>query len=203
MHQPGHQPCQHQASNKKNQKWETQNQPNKNQLWYKHFLQKIRRKPQLLLYLMIFVVESFPAFGRQDDGRHLWWGNSWSNRHKVDGAFRRTAAGKLRTVARGNGWKVDVSSFSMEFLDVFFFEKRWDFWKIEQGWIFSKNFGKMDIFLKKQCFQQMDFQLNRDFESVFDDIHVAAVMADICLPWPGPLHFHFVEVTSSSTDTGG
>ena len=49
----------------------------------------------------------------------------------------------------------------------------------------------------------MDFQLKRDFESVFDDVHVAAVMADICLPWSVPLHFHFVEVTSSSTDTGG
>ena len=50
----------------------------------------------------------------------------------------------------------------------------------------------------------MDFQLNRDFESVFDDVHEAAVMTDICPPGPlGPLHFHFVEVTSSSTDTGG
>lgn len=101
--------------------------PNNNHLLIHHLFLAFSPKKKLgeKATSFLWVFDAFWwFFARQDDGRHLWWGNSWSNRHKVDGAFRRTAAGKLRTVARGNGWKVDVSSFSSWNFWMIFFEKK-------------------------------------------------------------------------------
>lgn len=125
MHQPGHQPCQHQASNKKtkHEKQKTQQQPFIDPPFIFGIFSQKKLGEKATSFLWVFDAFWW-FFARQDDGRHLWWGNSWSNRHKVDGAFRRTAAGKLRTVARGNGWKVDVSSFSSWNFWMIFFEKK-------------------------------------------------------------------------------
>ena len=164
--------------------------PNNNHLLIHHLFLAFSPKKKLgeKATSFLWVFDAFWwFFARQDDGRHLWWGNSWSNRHKVDGAFRRTAAGKLRTVARGNGWKVDVSSFSSWNFWMCFFLKKKDgtFGRLNRDGFFRRILERWMLFLKETIFPIDGFSIEQGFWICFwwhtcscsDDRHLS--------PWPG------------------